>query len=252
MDRLRRQPGATTARWETLEARLLTLGRDYERVEAVDGKTLPEVIPEFSELSYKILHGRRRTPAEIGCYLSHIACARRLLESDRSHALIVEDDVEFAPDTAAAIDAALAAADEWDILRLSTVNRGRKFGYAPLIDGRRLAIALTREKGAGGYVINRRAAETFVKRFLPMRTAWDIAFDIEYLYGLRSVFVAPVPIDQNTGMETQIQHNIKTYRMPWWRYFTVFPYRVYLESLRAARRGTRLLWLKWKHRGDVA
>ncbi len=191
--------------------------------------------------------GRR---AEIGCYLSHIECARRLLASEHSHALILEDDVLLAPQTRAVVEAAIERASEWDILRLSTVNHGRKFPYAPLVEEYNLAIALTREKGAGGYVINRRAAEVFLRRLLPIRVAWDIAFDVEHLYGLRSVFVTPLPIDQNTGQESQIQNDIRRFRLPGWRYLTVFPTRVFLESTRFFARSARLLQMKWRCRHD--
>jgi len=239
-----------TDRWQKLRAQFEQLNLPYERVEAVEGARLPAELPEFSELSYKLLHGRRRTPAEIGCYLSHIECARRLLASPHTHALILEDDVLLAPQTRAVVEAAIERASEWDILRLSTVNHGRKFPYAPLVEEYNLAIALTREKGAGGYVINRRAAEVFLRRLLPIRVAWDIAFDVEHLLGLRSVFVTPLPIDQNTGQESQIQNDIRRFRLPRWRYLTVFPTRVFFESTRFFARSARLLQLKWRCRHD--
>lgn len=241
-----------TVRWQKLESQLLELALPYERVEAVEGARLPAELPEFSELSYKLLHGRRRTPAEIGCYLSHIECARRLLASQFTHALILEDDVVIAPQTGAVVDAAIERASEWDILRLSTVNHGRKFPYAPLVEEYNLAVALTREKGAGGYVINRHAAEVFLRRLLPIRVAWDIAFDVEHLLGLRSVFVTPLPIDQNTGQESQIQNDIRRFRLPRWRYLTVFPTRVFFESTRFVARSMRLLQMKWRCRHDWA
>ena len=93
-------------------------------------------------------------------------------------------------------------------------------------------------------MVNRRCAEVFLKKLLPIRVAWDIAFDIEYLMGLRSVFVEPVPIDQNTGMETQIQVTAKRVKLSPARYLTVFPYRAHLEINRFVRRGLRLLWKK--------
>lgn len=239
-----------TERWQGLQTQFEQLNLAYERVEAVEGARLPAELPEFSELSYKLLHGRRRTPAEIGCYLSHIECARRLLASKHTHALILEDDVLISPQTRAVVEAAIERANEWDILRLSTVNHGRKFPYAPLVEEYNLTIALTREKGAGGYVINRQAAEVFLRRLLPIRVAWDIAFDIEHLYGLRSVFVEPQPIDQNTGQESQIQNDIRRFRLPRWRYLTVFPTRVFFESTRFVSRSLQLIKMKWLCRHD--
>lgn len=231
-------------RLAAMAARLDALPLSWERVPAVDGQSLIFPLPEFSDWSYKLLHGRRRMPAEIGCYLSHVECARRLLASDASHALILEDDVSFPDDFAELLEAALGRRSGWDILRLSTVNDGPKVAYAPLTGRRSLAVALMREKGAGAYVINRRAAEWFVSGLLPMRLAWDIAFDLEYLHGLRAAFVLPVPVDQSNETVSQIQGGVRASKLPRWRYLTVLPYRFFLETSRAVMRVSRLAGLK--------
>lgn len=224
-----------------MDARLRAAGIGYRRVSAVDGATLPDALPEFSARGYALLHGRRRTPPEIGCYLSHVACARAFLETDADYALILEDDVVPEADLLATIDKACLSAGTWDILRLSSVNSGRKYPYKRLDATRSLAIALTREKGAGAYVVNRRAAQWIVTRLLPMRLAYDIAFDLEFLSGLKAAFVWPLPADQNTGYETQIQKRIQAFKLPFYRYLTVFPYRLYLETTRLILRSARLL-----------
>ncbi len=232
--------GATdrlAAMTEKLEAAGLTA---VERVSGVDGRKLDYPIAEFSELSYKLLHGRRRTPPEIGCYLSHVACARKFLESGADFALILEDDVAFEPDFVATLDAAANHPGDWDLLRLTTVSSGRKFRVRPLNGERALAIALTREKGSGAYLINRKAALWITRKLVPMRLAYDIAFDLEFLSGLKSTFVDPLPADQDTGYESQIQNDLRRFRLPRWRYFTVLPYRAYLETSRVLLRGLRL------------
>lgn len=214
---------------------------EHERVPGVNGRAIRFPIKEFSELSYKLLHGRRTTPAEVGCYLSHVECARRLLAGHADYALILEDDVSFEPDFLDSIDCAASHPTDWDILRLTTVNRGRKYGFRKLDNGRSLALALTREKGAGAYVINREAARWIVNRLIPMRLAYDIAFDLEYLDGLKAAFVDPLPASQYSEHETQIQNNMQQYKLPRWRYLTVLPYRAYLEISRFFARGFQLL-----------
>ena len=232
--------GATdrlAAMTEKLQAAIL----EYERVPGVNGRAITFPIKEFSELSYKLLHGRRTTPAEVGCYLSHVDCARRLLAGHADLGLILEDDVSFEPDFLNSVDCAAMHPTDWDILRLTTVNRGRKYPFKPLEDGRSLALALTREKGAGAYVINREAARWIVNRLIPMRLAYDIAFDLEYLDGLKAAFVDPQPASQYSEHETQIQSNMQQYKLPRWRYLTVLPYRAYLEVSRFFSRGFQLL-----------
>jgi glycosyl transferase family 25 len=233
-----------TDRFAFMDSQLKSLGIEYERIAAVDRMAIDASVPEFDARGYRLLHGRDFHDGEIACYLSHIACLRAFLASSADYALILEDDCRLPDDLPAIVNAAIAKGDEWDILRLSTVNNGIRVAYRKLDETHSLGIALTREKGAGGYVVSRHCAEVFLDKLLPIRVAWDIAFDIEYLMGLRSVFVLPVPIDQNTGMETQIQFTAKRVKLSPARYLTVFPYRAYLESSRVVRRGLRLLWKK--------
>lgn len=233
-----------TERLHRMEAKLSAAGLPFERVPAVEGSALRFPHPGFDAWSYRHLHGRRVIPAEVGCYLSHVECARRLLASEASHALILEDDVSFAPDFVAVLRAAMLEGASWDILRLSTVNKGPKFGYRKLPGGRRLAKALTREKGAGAYVINRAAAEWITGKLMPMRLAYDIAFDLEYLGGLRAAFIDPPPTQQRDEKVSQIQNNIKAAKYPATRYLTVLPYRAWLELTRLAFRAGHLAYLR--------
>ncbi|MDE1991571.1 MAG: glycosyltransferase family 25 protein [Rhizobiaceae bacterium] len=230
-----------TERLISMQEKLAAVRLPFERVSAVDGATLIFPNTEFSERAFRLLHGRRRNPAEVGCYLSHIDCAKRLLASKAEFALILEDDLEFPADMEQIVRTAIASKADWDILRLSTVNRGRKYPFAKLTPQRSLAIALTREKGSGAYLINRRAATWFVEELMPMRLPFDLAFDLEHLAGLKAAFVHPVPVRQDIGLPSQIQGKRRSYHLPRWKYPTVQPYRAWLEASRFACRLTRLL-----------
>lgn len=229
---------SATKRLEDMNARLDAIGLKAERVPGVNGRELNYPIPEFSELSYMLMHGRRTSPPEIGCYLSHVACANRFMGSDADIALILEDDVVFEKDFLEAIDEAIVNGCDWDLLRLTTVSNGRKFPFRKLVGGRSLAIALTREKGSGAYLVNRRAGK-WISKLIPMRLAYDIAFDLEYLAGLKAAFIYPLCATQDADGESQIQNNLRIYRLPRWRYFTVLPYRTFLETSRFLMRSLR-------------
>jgi Glycosyltransferase involved in LPS biosynthesis len=231
-----------------MDAQLRAIGIDYVRIEGIDGKLLSLPVPGFDPVGYRLKHGRKFHPGEVGCYLSHMKAIRTFLNSDHTHALILEDDTKLPNDLVSVIDRALARAGDWDLLRLSTVNTGWRVPYRRLDADHHLAIALTRDKGAGAYVINRRCAERFLEALYPMRLAWDIAFDLEFFQGLKAVFVVPPPVDQNTGRKTQIQHFTDSSKYPAVRYVTVFPYRAWLETNRFVRRSLRLAALKWRER----
>jgi glycosyl transferase family 25 len=231
-------------RWETIEARLCAAGLAYTRIVAVNGRELQLPIPEFDEFWHRLMTGRRPIPAEIGCYLSHIKAIDAFLASDTTctHALIFEDDAIFGDDLPAVVDAALRYADTWDVLRLSTVGHDRVVRAMPLLGNWFLGVNLTRCKGAAGYMINRKAAATFRSRLVPMRLAWDIAFDLEYLWGLKAIAVTPFPVVPDERAPTQIQNNINSFKLPPTRYLTVFPYRAAVESARVVMRS--LLYMR--------
>jgi len=71
-----------------MQERLDQIGLLFERVAAVDGEMLDFSLAEFKGRSFRFTHGRHRNPAEIGCYLSHVECARRLLVSECEFALV--------------------------------------------------------------------------------------------------------------------------------------------------------------------
>ena len=193
--------------------------------------------------------GRRPIPAEIGCYLSHIKAIDAFLRTDHAHGLILEDDAVFSADLATTIQEALRHGDAWDVLRLSTVNTDRVTPVVRLADGSWLGVNLLRSKGAAAYMLNRRAAETFRRRLLPMRLAYDIAFDLEYLWGLRALAVTPYPVVADEAAPTQIQVNINSYKYGPSRYLTVFPFRAGVEVARLFCRAAvlaRLSTRRWR------
>ena len=224
-----------------MQRKLARIGLHAERVSAVDGITLEFPITDFNEVAFRFRHGRWRNPAEVGCYLSHIECARRFLASNNEFALVLEDDLEFPEDFAELLGAALRQNQKWDILRLSTVSNGRKFRFSKLTENRSLAIAVTREKGSGAYIINRRAAHWFVEKLIPMQLPFDLAFDLEFFAGLKSAFVVPIPVDQQLHLPSQIQGRHRHYHRSRAHYLTVMPYRIFIESIRLPARLARLI-----------
>ncbi|WP_018901576.1 glycosyltransferase family 25 protein [Rhizobium sp. 2MFCol3.1] len=227
------------ARLQSMVEQMNTLGLPFERIAAVDGRALDFPIADYDEAGFRRRHGRMTNPGEVGCYLSHVACARRLLETTHDYALILEDDLVLPDNLAVVIGEALAEHRHWDVLRLSSVNDGRKFPVVPLSQTRSLAIALTREKGSGAYLINRKAAEWICNDLVPMKLPYDIAFDLEFFDGLRGMFVSPVPISQEAGFPSDIQQG-RRFRLPLGQRYPVYVYRAGLEIARVAHRASRL------------
>jgi glycosyl transferase family 25 len=218
-------------RWRSVCRHLKNAKIDFQRIEGIDGQKIEFPISEFSGTSYRLLHGRSKIPAEIGCYLSHIAAMKAFLNSGDDFGIIMEDDATFGRNLPDVIERATIYSKYWDILRLSSVNPGKIFKVIPL-DDFSLGVSFTRQKGACAYVITKHAAEVYVKRLIPMRLPYDYAFDIEWFFGLKALFVTPLPVKEN-GAKTQIQIDIRSHNVsPLLRYWTVFPFRVFLEISR--------------------
>ena len=81
-------------------------GLAFERIPAVDGKTLAaaDLKRGFSPIRSFVASKKRMSEGEIGCALSHVAACRRIVAENLPCALILEDDVVLAPGFAAALD----------------------------------------------------------------------------------------------------------------------------------------------------
>lgn len=76
----------------------------FQRMEAVDGrriakKVLDSIAPPDACAFYKPL-----SPGEVGCYLSHVAAAERIVKEGWPYALVFEDDFCLAPDFSSVIE----------------------------------------------------------------------------------------------------------------------------------------------------
>jgi len=57
-------------------------------------------------------------------------------------------------------------------------------------------------------LVDRLAASQMLKLLMPMRLSWDIAFDLEWFLGFRTLGVHPMPVSQESDFETQIQQDL--------------------------------------------
>lgn len=228
-----------------MQSMLDNLNISFVRQSGIVGIDLEFPHIHFSSWSYKYLHGRRWAPRELGCYLSHIECLKKFIESDAEYALLLEDDVVVNSNIIEIIKSAMNFRSDWNMLRLSTVNHGKWWPVRELAGGAKLAVCLTREKGAGGYLVDRKAAKKMIKYLLPMRLAWDIAFDMEWFLGFKTLGVYPMPINQNSNFESQIQNDLKHIKIKGlWKYITVIPFRTFVEISRFFYRLVILMKMK--------
>jgi glycosyl transferase family 25 len=236
---------AAQDRWTALSGAFEKINFPVVRVPAVEGAKLELPIPEYAEARYRWFHGRPTNIREVGCYLSHLAACRAFLATPDTHGLICEDDLILGPDFPQVLEAALRWRRSWNVLRLTGLSRGHGVPVQLLIDGYAICVNFGRLKGAGAYVVDRRAAEAFVGQLLPMWLPWDHACDREWFQGLRAACVLPFPISQtDSGFKSSIQGSSRRPLASWRRWFTTHPYQAVNEVTRWLFRS--LSYLRWK------
>lgn len=84
------------SRLQNVTEQLVKKNIDFVRVPAVDGRNRPPTsFDAYDEQGAIKFYGRPMTGGEIGCYLSHLKCAKALLDSDAKYAIVLEDDMTF-------------------------------------------------------------------------------------------------------------------------------------------------------------
>lgn len=225
-------------RWDVMASRLGDLGLTFERVQAVDGQELGA--PPWDGIDhrgYELYHGKRLHPNEAGCYLSHVKAIRRLMDSGSEFAMVLEDDATFTPDTLAVLEALMAERAHWDVAKLNGRHSGTPVPQRRLTGDYRLVAFLTRNTGAGAYVINRHAGARYLKHLLPMVVPYDHSFDRAWRFGLRFRGVLPYPVHSQTGGGSTIRRQgdgAYAYKKPWWRKGPTLAYRTQNETRRLA------------------
>jgi glycosyl transferase, family 25 len=117
------------ARLSAITAELQAAGLPFTRLSAVDGRT--KQASQFAQYDAEAAvryGGRVLLAGEVACFLSHVAGAQRLLDSDATYALVLEDDAELAPDFAAHVTETLRWLESrpqigWDVINLGSVGQ---------------------------------------------------------------------------------------------------------------------------------
>lgn len=222
-----------------IRAQLTGLGLPFTRLPAVDAqRLLPAQRAQLDDSTYQRRHGMTPVLGELGCYLSHVAVMNAFLASPARFALVLEDDVILRPSLPAVLQGLVAKADRWDMVKLSAVHSGTPVAVADIAPGHALAVMLSRCTGSSAYLINRAAAQAYLRQpggLLPMTLPYDHVFDQGWRFGLKVRLVTPTPC----GHDEQIASTIvappgASRKFHWTRRLPAFAYRLRNEAQRLA------------------
>ena len=179
----------------------------YERISAVDGKTLNE--KELSSItdvkSYKSYFKMLPEPGTIGCTLSHEKVWKIFLESDNEFAVIFEDDAQFDPkELSEIITSVIEKKHLWDIVGFELNHHGNPMKIANISLKKSLVLYMTNVKHSGAYIINRKAAYRLLQKIYPIKMPVDHYYTRSWEFGLAFCGVEPRVVTQKVG-ESQIK-----------------------------------------------
>lgn len=137
---------ANPARLAASAQTLTRAGLVFDRVPGVDGRGLNlHDLPDCDPVAALRRYGRPLKGGEYGCYKSHLACARRMLDEGQDIALVFEDDIAIGPDFRNRLEAALAhlaqRGIDWHLVNLGAPATRIFTPLADLGGGHRLVAA---------------------------------------------------------------------------------------------------------------
>lgn len=198
-------------RLTSARAQLNAANVKFDRVSAFDGRGLTlDQFPDYDANAALSYMGRPMRGGEIGCYLSHLDCAKRFLASTAQHALVLEDDMQLASGAMETLSQMLNWLTQhkqtWDVINIGadrlkyitplagfSVATGKvvllKAHYFPMTT---TAIVWSRQ-GAEAFVTGHKAIYAPVDNFL---REWQCTVD-------RGLSVSP-PLVTTTGVTSDI------------------------------------------------
>lgn len=180
-------------RLEFMTSQLNKLGLTFERVAAIDGGN-------DDDIGFPNDHPRL-AKQEFACYLSHITCWEKLLDSGEERCLILEDDVILSPDLPEIITRQKLFKHKFGATRLETQRQKIWVKRDPLrIDGAyKLLESKTYYGGTAAYVMSRDFAQKLLRHHkYPAIPVDDLVFNYNRnIWGeYRIMQVTPAPAIQ--------------------------------------------------------
>ena len=211
-----------------ISSQLERLGLPFTRLPAVDARALTAAQRgALDEPAYRRRHGMAPVAGELGCYLSHVEAMRLFLQSDAEFALVLEDDALLRDSLPAVLQGLMRQPARWDVAKLSAVHSGSPVPYAEVAPGHQLAVMLSRCTGSSAYLMNRRAAQAYLQRLLPMSLPYDHVFDQGWRFDLKFRLVTPTPCGHDEQIASTIVASAGVSRkFHWTRRLPTYAYRL--------------------------
>lgn len=167
-------------RLERMTKLLAAQGLEFERLNAVDGKTLNN--EEIARWSKRQADGSFcLSPSEVGCMLSHRHAWEKIAATENGHAVVLEDDIHLSAEAAEFLKSGKWIPADAEIIKIETVKKWKTVvskKSIPLDHGHSLARLLGQHFGMAGYVLTPQSAARLLSELDTLHMAVDqILFD---------------------------------------------------------------------------
>lgn len=180
-----------TERRLAIESHLISIGMEFELVDAVDGKSMSEEILQHRVLSASTTElGRPLSDEEIGCALSHQLIYQKLVANDDGPYLILEDDAEVSQALLEILRRLDQFPKDWELINFCSGSRLDGFGE-PIWDIYRAGNFRGSPSSTVCYLLNVSGARKLLKYALPLRLTADALTGRTALTGVRVYGVFP-------------------------------------------------------------
>jgi glycosyl transferase family 25 len=151
-------------RLQHMSRQLASYNIEFERVDAVDGRVMPE--GEFQ--AFVKARSGKPTPwgrGQMGCWLSHSHTWEKIAAGDDAYGLILEDDMHISPDIVPFVQAEGWIPEDADIVKLEAPNNRVRLGKTlSVLNQHHVRQLRSTAWCAGGYILSRQAARFLVKQ----------------------------------------------------------------------------------------
>jgi len=212
---------------------LNNLNLKFERVAAIDANKMEdENWKKVSRKGYEICNGKSMHITEIGCYLSHVKALQQFLDSDYQFGLILEDDMEFNDDFNECLESVVKNNEHWDMVKFNGSHVRPKYMVRKKNMGKYSLVAnFTRCTKAGAYIVNRKAAQSYVEKLTPIYTQIDHVLDRAWKFKIKVRLAFPLPARERREVSTIDYSAIQKTKKRFYNYkcLTKVLYRAYNE-----------------------
>lgn len=184
---------ADAQRQASMEAQFALLGLHAQRVSALRWSEMPKSVKNrlYSSVLNDRLFYRPMVDGEKGCYASHLKVCERLLESNASGCVVLEDDVRLSPNFQMVVEAIGGLDDGWDVIKLHSRQVERSRLQLALCPGHELVTYQRVPSWATGYAISRAGANKMLRARQPFGRPVDVDLRCWWEAGLRVCGVLP-------------------------------------------------------------